>query len=316
MSRYCREITLCLIMLLVCGAGLAAEDESEEDGEKAEQEAERVIELEKDDEVPTDFEVRGSGQGFIDTIKEFKEEMPETHTAKIYIGKGLNQNSGEYEDTLERMVMFNADGDKDGEEWRLAGETENTDVRGKVSWEEGVRDGVEKVYGRTEKGKTYVRKTRPWKDGEVDGTVEAFYPDGELMAEIPFEEGKEHGKSKTYSKEGEVKQEVSYERGKREGELIEYWPETGEKKKVVPCEDDDVHGTVRMYYEDGQLKAEMPFKEDSLHGEEIRYDEEGEEDIKRYWLKGKRVAEGVYRSRQEEKEEKEDKEDKDDKDDE
>lgn len=302
MHKHIKRISLCLIVLFAGSVAFAAGNEAEKGENKEESYSGRIIVLEKDDEVPTNFQTRGRGVGGVTgPMKKFQKKMPETHTAKIYVQRVQNMNYEKNDDALQRMVMLNPDGEKDGEEWDYVGKAERNPITRKIPWENDVKDGIEKIYGRGKDVRHYLRKERPWKNGKVEGVVKVYYPRGEIMSKVPFKDGEQHGKSKSYTRDGELMQVVPYENGKREGTMIKYWSDSGKKKKVVPCEDGKVHGKVRMYYKDGQLKAIMPFQMDSLHGVEIRYDEKGEVDTKRYWLNGKPVAEGVFKSRQKNK---------------
>ncbi len=300
MRYHVHRITVCLLALIM-GSIVVAADKTEEKEEKKDKigKMDRVIELKKDDPVPTDFQHRVGIQGIIRTIKKFKKKMPKTHTAKIYIERVQNMNYGKNDDVIRDMVMLNPEGEKDGEEWVFAGGAESNRLKQKIPWKDGVKDGIEKVYGRG-RGH-YLKKERPWDNGEVKGVVKVYYPNGKIMSKIPFKDGKQHGKSKTYSRKGKLIQVVPYKKGKREGTMIEYWPKTGKKKKVVPCKDDKVNGEVRMYYENGQIKRKMHFKEDSLHGVVVEYNEKGEVETKRYWLNGTPVAKGVYESKKKNK---------------
>lgn len=299
MYDHCRRICVWMAVLFVCTVAHGiADDAQQSKGEEKNQDGDRVIVLEKGDEVPTNFKARVSPRGIIKAIKDFTEDMPESHTAKIYVTKVLNQNYGEYDDALKRMVMLNPDGEKDGEEWMYDAKPESVRLLRTIPWKHGVKNGEEKLYGESN-NESYLKKTRTWKDGDIEGTVKVYYPDEEVMTEIPYKEGKQNGKSKSYTPDGKVKKVVPYKNGKRHGKVVEYWPGTDQKKKVVPCKDGEVNGEVQMYYEDGQLKAKMPFKEDSLHGVEIRYDEDGKEETKRYWHEGEAVPEGVYKSKHE-----------------
>ncbi|MBS3764693.1 MAG: toxin-antitoxin system YwqK family antitoxin [Planctomycetes bacterium] len=297
MRKPLKRISLCLLVLFV-GSVVFAAGEKAENGKKKEKYEGRVIVLEKDDEVPTNFQTRGRGVGGVTgPIKKFIKKMPKTHTAKIYVRRVQNMNYEKNDDALQRMVMLNPEGKKDGEEWFFVGTAEGNPITRKIPWENGVKNGIEKVYGRGKKVRHYLRKERPWENGKVEGVVKVYYSGGQIMAKVPYVHGKQEGVSKSFSEEGKLTQVVPYKKGKREGTMIQYWPKTGKKKKVVPCENGMVDGTARLFYEDGTLKAEMPFREDTLHGVEKRYDEDGELKRKRYWLDGELVPEGVFKDK-------------------
>ncbi|MFP4027397.1 MAG: toxin-antitoxin system YwqK family antitoxin [Candidatus Brocadiia bacterium] len=295
-----RILSFCIALALSCAflAPIATPAEKEEKSAEGKIKGHRTIVLKKGDEIPRDFHQRQGPAGIIRQIEQFMEKLPEDHTAKIVIGKFLNQNYGGYDDRIDRMVMLGPDGKKDGLEKTYAGGGEGGGgLKREIQWKDGIRHGTEKVYSRGPGHGLYVQETIPWVKGKVHGTVQVFYPDGEVMAKVPYVHGKQEGVSKSFSEEGKLTQVVLYKKGKREGKMIQYWPKTGKKKKVVPCENGMVDGTARLFYDDGTLKAEMPFREDTLHGVEKRYDEDGELQRKRYWLDGELVPEGVFKDK-------------------
>jgi len=277
---------LLLFSVLIVTTGLAQEKEQKGSGG-------RTIYLEKGDEIPTDFTRRVSVEQMTDPMKKFVKKLPKNHKARVHVGKFYNQNSGNYNDRIDRMVMLGPDGKKDGVEWVYGGAGERVGLKRKVPWKNGKRHGKEKVFSRGPDGR-YVQKVIPWKNGNIHGTKKVHHPSGKLMARVPYRNGKQYGKSKSFNDSGKLTQVVPYKNGKRHGRMVYYWSGTDQKKKVVPCKNGKVHGTARLFYKDGTKKAVMPFRKDVLHGVVKRYNENGELDRKRYWIDGEQVPKGVF----------------------
>ncbi len=285
-------LAIFLTFTLISTAGVQEKKEGKDQSVKP-----RTIVLEKGDQAPTDFVHRVNPQGMTDKINKFLEDAPKKHKIKAEVGTFYNQNSGNYNHRIERMIVLGPDGKKDGIEWDYGGAGESVNLKRKVPWKEGKRHGTEKVFARAKGQGRYVRKKIPWKNGTISGVKKVFHPSGTVMAKIPYKNGKQNGKSKSFNKDGKLTQVVPYKNGKRHGKMIYYWSGTDQKKKVVPCRNGKVNGTAKLYYKDGTLKAEMPFKNDVLHGIVKRYNEKGELDRKRFWIEGEQVPEGVFKDK-------------------
>lgn len=75
-------------------------------------------------------------------------------------------------------------------------------------------------------GKTIISEEN-YKDGELEGQVITYYPNGQPTEVFNYKKGKIHGLVKRYSDEGIVLDEVMYEDGKRNG-LAKYYNTKGE----------------------------------------------------------------------------------------
>jgi hypothetical protein len=97
------------------------------------------------------------------------------------------------------------------------------------------RKEVDKLY--YESGE--LKKTVPYENGKVDGTVKIFYKNGELKKWVSYEDGQYHGEAKTFYKDGTLK-------------TIEQW------------RNDELHGRAKAFYSNGSLKHVSLYKKDSL----------------------------------------------------
>ena len=75
-------------------------------------------------------------------------------------------------------------------------------------------------------GKTLISEEN-YTEGELDGQVITYYPDGKPTEVFPYKNGKIHGMMKRYSNEGIVLDEVMYKDGKRNG-LAKYYNTNGQ----------------------------------------------------------------------------------------
>ena len=89
-----------------------------------------------------------------------------------------------------------------------------------------------------------------YKNGEYDGKVLSYYPDGVLQETRTYIEGKEQGKRVLYYNNGKIQSEQEYVLNKREGE--------GKK-----------------YYENGVLQAQFTYKDDKLDGLREEFNKQG-----------------------------------------
>jgi antitoxin component YwqK of YwqJK toxin-antitoxin module len=75
-------------------------------------------------------------------------------------------------------------------------------------------------------GKTLISEEN-YKEGELEGQVITYYPNGQPTEVFNYKNGKIHGLVRRYSDEGIVLDEVMYEHGKRNG-LAKYYNTKGE----------------------------------------------------------------------------------------
>lgn len=122
-------------------------------------------------------------------------------------------------------------------------------------------------YGTGQISRTYQRK-----NGQIDGLMKDFYPDGSPKGERYFENGMQVGKTTLYYNNGEIMEVQYYENGlKNGGDTVFY--ESGKVKFAVTYKDEKKNGYLRKWSEDGILVYEAKFELDSLvevKGESIK----------------------------------------------
>ncbi len=94
-----------------------------------------------------------------------------------------------------------------------------------VSYKAGKRDGRWLTYG--DDGKT-VTKQEEYRDGKANGTVIASSTDGKKLAEMHFTDGQLDGSQQQWFPNGQLQQQAEFKNGKLNGKMIR-WSEKGEK---------------------------------------------------------------------------------------
>lgn len=130
--------------------------------------------------------------------------------------KFYSENNSKYPTIVRR---FQSDGNSEVFFFTENGVPESTGfMQGKL------RVGKWKYFAKD--GKTLISEEN-YKDGELDGEVITYYPDGKPTEIFPYENGKIHGLMKRYSNEGVVLDEVTYKNGRRNG-LAKYYNTNGQ----------------------------------------------------------------------------------------
>jgi len=100
-------------------------------------------------------------------------------------------------------------------------------------------------------------------NGQREGKMTDFYPDGKLMAERWFNLGKQHGKTLIYYPAGAVKEVQYYAHGEQQGgDTI--WYEDGRIQFAVVFEKSKKNGYLRKWSPIGDLIFESKFAMDTL----------------------------------------------------
>ncbi|MCZ7644590.1 MAG: hypothetical protein M5U26_04780 [Planctomycetota bacterium] len=170
-------------------------------------------------------------------------------------------------------------------------------VERKVTFRNGLRDGVEQVFETaTLDGKqvTYLASEIPWREDVVQGVKKNFHPDGKLKDEVPMKDGRPEGLSKSFDAAGRPTRVTTYAGGKREGPLTDYWPGADTPKRVVTYAQGRAEGVAREYARDGKLAREIECRAGAYHGVEKLYAPDGSVEKTRYWLHDEKVAKDVF----------------------
>ena len=192
------------------------------------------------------------------------------------------------------MVPLNPAGKKHGEEqFRVP---YDSTVFHTIPWNNGLKDGLEKVYRRGRREALSIEYEIPWKDGNIHGVKKSYFPDGNVMAEAAYVHGILEGESVLYSPTGQLERKSVFKNGKRDGPSDDYWP-SGRIKRTTPYKAGLIEGLVKEFYDSGQLKRELPFKNNVQHGPEKQYGADGKIEKTKYWVEGQEVAEAEFKQK-------------------
>ena len=95
-------------------------------------------------------------------------------------------------------------------------------------------------------------QTGTYRDGQLEGRFEVFYPNGVFRARGTYENGEQDGPSELYSETGQLEFRATFAAGELDGPYEAYY-ENGqlwEKKTYVA---DELDGPYESYHENGQL---------------------------------------------------------------
>lgn len=162
-----------------------------------------------------------------------------------------------------------------------------------TTWRHGVKHGLERLTGGEGK---YVYKHITWVEGQIQGDVKTFHPDGRLQGLSAHRDGELHGRALTFDPEGRLIRELHHQRGRRHGDMVDYWPDSDQVQRRVPYVAGAVHGVAHEYYQNGQLKRLQTFRDNTLHGREVQYEADGTVIRERWWLDGRQVDEETFRA--------------------
>lgn len=161
----------------------------------------------------------------------------------------------------------------------------NTNLIGIGSIEEGKKSGTWKIYKRVNElnapqvsldAVTGVEIEETFdlsmpvfqitfKDNLPDGTMEEFYPTGEIKKLVNFSHGRLNGNFFEFSESGEVLLSGRYVDDSKEGDWNSYY-RNGSKKSEYFYSDNLLEGTTKNYYPNGTLAEIIPFEAGKLQG--------------------------------------------------
>lgn len=121
----------------------------------------------------------------------------------------------------------------------------------------------------------------PIKDGIIQGTVVAYYANGDIMSEKTYKKGKLDGEAKTYYKGNKIKTLTPYKQGKKEGVGKVYY-ENGFMQEQGIYINNKLNGKYRLYEENGEMVYELIFKNNDLVSGYCVYKKKNDERKKRY----------------------------------
>jgi len=128
---------------------------------------------------------------------------------------------------------------------------------------------------------------------ELHGTIEQYYPDGNISLTANYANGKQEGEFITYFENGNIRQKGSMKHEMLEGRVLTYYP-----SGKIAQEGDFVYGKIDpklvTYYEDGTKKSVGEYQNGRLNGQLIEYHPSGSLAHKANYLNGKLVGEELF----------------------
>ncbi|MBN3040603.1 MAG: toxin-antitoxin system YwqK family antitoxin [Candidatus Omnitrophica bacterium] len=109
-----------------------------------------------------------------------------------------------------------------------------------------------------------------YKDGEIIGYTQEYYPDGALKIRANKLNGKYEGKYLRYYESGQTQEIGFYENGRRIGLFKQYY-ESGKIKSEKPYSNGKLEGLAKFYYENGQTMKETVYIDNKRNGLEKEY---------------------------------------------
>ncbi len=142
-------------------------------------------------------------------------------------------------------------------------------------------------------GKDFVDYKINYKDGEIDGEIIEYYPDGKIQYKVNFIDGKKQGKSITYYHSGKIDVEKNYIDNKLDGAYKEYHF-NGQLFKEGNNIDGMSEGIWKTYYSNGQLESEKTYTKGEINGIEKQYARDGKLHHEFTYRKGTIIAYKFY----------------------
>jgi antitoxin component YwqK of YwqJK toxin-antitoxin module len=111
-------------------------------------------------------------------------------------------------------------------------------------------------------------------DGEKQGLMTDYYPDGKVLAERWFKDDRQHGRTAIYYPSGKIKEAQYYQLGEqRGGDTI--WYESGQPQFTTFFQNGKKNGHLRKWAETGDVIFEALYSNDTvveIQGQPVRRD--------------------------------------------
>jgi antitoxin component YwqK of YwqJK toxin-antitoxin module len=161
----------------------------------------------------------------------------------------------------------------------------NSNLVGTGKMEGKSKEGVWKVYGRNEfldnpspaiasleeqEVTEIFNLAKPlyqleFKDNQLDGVFEEFYPDGATKKVVNYQKGMLHGEFFEFSEEGEILLSGAYFEGEKSGDWFVYRSD-GSLKSEYSYQNNALDGVSIAYYASGQVAERIPFEMGEING--------------------------------------------------
>ena len=110
----------------------------------------------------------------------------------------------------------------------------------------------------------------PYKNGKIDGTVNKYYTNGAMAAQIKYENGVPTGDCNEFFSNGKLETNVKYVNGKREGTFVRYHS-NGQLCIRMTYKNDKLEGKRMEYYDNGNICNETMYKSGKIEGSDTKY---------------------------------------------
>jgi len=150
--------------------------------------------------------------------------------------------------------------------------------------QEGIKDGLEKVYYNSGELAFKVNNIQ----GKRDGALDWYDREGQHLEVMHFKEGKRHGINKIFYADGTLRIEVNYVDDNKEGSE-KYYFSTGKLASEVTFKKGKKEGFQKEYNTDGSLNNDVMYKHGYKEGDKHWYDEKGKITKKLTYKKGRPI---------------------------
>jgi antitoxin component YwqK of YwqJK toxin-antitoxin module len=134
-----------------------------------------------------------------------------------------------------------------------------------------------------------------WFDKQLKDSVWTYYSerDGSVRLREPYLTGKLEGTVQSYYPGGEVSEEVQWKQQVKEGPWKQYY-ENGIRRLEAQYKNDLLHGNYELYYSNEHIKMRGSYLENRSEGTWFFYNEEGKEIYAMEYLNGMPVDQEKY----------------------
>ena len=136
-------------------------------------------------------------------------------------------------------------------------------------------------------------ETGTYRDGQLEGRFEYFYPSGVLRARGTYDNDELDGPSESYYENGQLQEKSTYVADERDGPY-EGYHENGQLREKSNFTAGELDGPSESYYENGQLNLRFTNRADERHGPYERYESDGQLGAKGTYDMGLFCGEWIY----------------------
>lgn len=189
---------------------------------------------------------------------------------------------------IEKQVPQNARGMEDGV---ATSYYPDGTLQSRSHWRDGLSHGTQSQYHRTGK----LREAAEYRNGiRVDGPAETFDENGKLRDRMNYVNGQLDGELLSYYPDGTVSGRTAISKGKFQGPSALYYPD-GSLHISVSHVNDAPDGEELEYHPNGKLAARRTYSDNGVMRSDERYSDTGVLLVQRQWDKRSR-EQGTFRS--------------------